>query len=125
VVSIVFIERAGRKVLLMAGIWGMALFALALAISRILVVRNFSLCYFESHVFLNRKNEVSWFRYISAVSVVLYMVFFSIGPGPIPWIITSELFNSDARGKASSVAVFVNFLSNFIVTFIFPYLEVN
>jgi hypothetical protein len=66
---------------------------------------------------------VPWFRYISAISVVFYIVFFSIGPGAIPWLITSELFNSDARGKASSVAVFVNFLSNFIVTLTFPYIE--
>jgi hypothetical protein len=53
----------------------------------------------------------------------MYIVFFSIGPGAIPWLITSELFESDSRGKATSIAVFVNWFSNLIVTVSFPFIE--
>jgi hypothetical protein len=65
------------------------------------------------------------FKYLSVVATIAYIVFFSIGPGAIPWFITAELFNSNARGKASSIAVLVNWLSNFTVTITFPFLEVT
>ena len=58
------------------------------------------------------------------VAAILFIVAFSIGPGAIPWLITSELFKSDARGKATSIAVFVNWGSNTLVTFLFPIIEV-
>lgn len=48
---------------------------------------------------------------------------FKILKGAIPWLITSELFESDARGKATSIAVFVNWFSNFLVTVTFPFIE--
>lgn len=38
-------------------------------------------------------------------------------------MLTVELFESDARGKATSVAVFVNWFSNFIITVTFPFIE--
>jgi SP family facilitated glucose transporter-like MFS transporter 1 len=44
--------------------------------------------------------------------------------GAVPWFITAEIFNSNARGKASSIAVLVNWLANFIVTISFPFIEV-
>lgn len=56
--------------------------------------------------------------------MVTYTIFFSIGPGPIAWLITSELFKSDSRGKASSMAMLVNYFSNFAVALVFPYIEV-
>lgn len=52
-------------------------------------------------------------------------MFFAIGPGAIPWIITSELFGSEARGKAVSIATLVNWLSNFVVTVSFPFIQVR
>jgi hypothetical protein len=84
---------------------------------------------------------------LTVVSSVAYIIFFSIGPGKsfillftfisikenkilillgaIPWLITSELFGSDSRGKATSIAVFVNWFSNFLVTVSFIYIEVK
>ncbi len=52
-----------------------------------------------------------------------YIVFFAVGPGAIPWLITSELFESDSRGKATSIAVFANWLANFIVVVSFPSIQ--
>lgn len=104
-VVVILIEKSGRKILLVIGIFGMSFFSFALAISRIF------------------SEAVPFLRYLSALSVFLYNFCFAIGPGPIPWLITGELFKSDSRGKASSIAVFVCFLSNFIVTLSFPFME--
>ena len=57
---------------------------------------------------------------MTVVCAVVYIVFFAVGPGGIPWLITSELFESDSRGKATSIAVFANWLANFIVVVSFP-----
>ena len=65
------------------------------------------------------------FNYLTIAAAILFIVAFSIGPGAIPWLITSELFKSDARGKATSIAVFVNWTANTIVTFVFPIVEVT
>lgn len=64
------------------------------------------------------------FSYITIVFAVLYIVFFAIGPGAIPWLITSELFDSSARGKATSIACFVNWTCNYLVVLSYPYIQV-
>lgn len=45
--------------------------------------------------------------------------------GAIPWLLTSELFDSESRAKANSVSTFTNWSCAFIVTVSFPFLEVN
>jgi len=104
-VSMTLIDVTGRRVLMIIGCFGMSFFCVLLTVSRELA------------------ESVNWIRYLAVVAVVGYIIFFAIGPGAIPWLITAELFNSDARGKASSIAVFMNFFSNFLVTITFPFIE--
>ncbi|CAI9732905.1 glucose transporter type 1-like [Octopus vulgaris] len=60
---------------------------------------------------------------VSIVIVILFVGFFSIGPGSIPWLIVAELFSQGARSSAMSVCVMINWLSNFLNAFTFPYVE--
>jgi len=55
----------------------------------------------------------------------MFVVFFAIGPGTVPWIILPEIFAQGARPAATSVAVVTNWLSNFAVGLIFPLLAVS
>ena len=48
--------------------------------------------------------------------LTFYIIGFSLGWGPIPMLIMSEIFPSRARGAASAIAVFVNGLASFFVT---------
>ena len=107
VVCMLIVDRAGRRILLLLGMIGMSVFSFGLAITRV----------------IGEKENLDWLNYLTVVCAVAYIVFFSIGPGAIPWLITSELFESSARGKATSIAVFVNWFSNFIVTVTFPFIE--
>ncbi len=42
-------------------------------------------------------------------------MFFASGPGSIPWFLVSELFSQGARPMATSIAVAVNWIANFLV----------
>jgi len=64
--------------------------------------------------------ENQWASYASIVFVLLFVVAFATGPGSIPWFFVSEIFPSNARGNANSIAVLANWLANFIVGTSFP-----
>ncbi|XP_021914514.1 solute carrier family 2, facilitated glucose transporter member 1-like isoform X7 [Zootermopsis nevadensis] len=97
-VSMVIVEKAGRKTLLLIGFAGMCVTTVLLTIS---------LAYVQ--------NAALWVSYVSILLVILFVVMFAIGPGSIPWFLVSELFNQSARGAATSLAVAVNWTANFIV----------
>ncbi|XP_078737596.1 solute carrier family 2, facilitated glucose transporter member 8 isoform X1 [Lampetra fluviatilis] len=54
--------------------------------------------------------------WLALASMLLYIVGFSLGWGPIPWIVMSEVFPVRWRGVASGVCVAVNWISAFVVT---------
>lgn len=63
--------------------------------------------------------------YLSVVSVLAFVVFFAVGPGSIPWMITAELFSQGPRPSAMAIAVLVNWMANFVVGIGFPSLKVG
>ena len=58
------------------------------------------------------------------VSVIVYTFGFSMGWGPIPWILVSELLPLSVRGKATGLCMIVSYLSSTIVVgFYLQYVE--
>ena len=58
------------------------------------------------------------------VAVIFYVVFFAIGLGPIPNIfITGEVFNAKYVALVMSASQMVNWVCNFLVGLIFPYMN--
>jgi MFS family permease len=57
---------------------------------------------------------------IILVALFIYIGGYQVGFGPICWLLISEIFPLEVRGKAVSLAVVTNFLWNTIMTFIFP-----
>lgn len=105
VVSGLVIERIGRKPLLIFGFSAMAVF--------------FSLL----TVFLNFQDSVSWMPYLSYVCILAVIASFCSGPGGIPFILTGELFEQSFRPAAFMIAGIVNWLSNFAVGLLFPFIQ--
>ncbi|KAG8229465.1 hypothetical protein J437_LFUL005570 [Ladona fulva] len=97
VVSLVLVERAGRKTLLLVGFSGMCLTTILLTICMAYVT------------------QALWVSYLSILLVIVFVVMFATGPGSIPWFMVSELFNQSARPAATSFAVAINWTANFIV----------
>jgi MFS family permease len=49
-----------------------------------------------------------------------YIGGYQVGFGPISWLMISEIFPLEVRGKAVSIAVVTNFFWNTVMTFFFP-----
>ncbi|CAG9120134.1 unnamed protein product [Plutella xylostella] len=96
VISLVLVEIAGRKTLLLIGFVGMLLCTVALTVASLFT-------------------SIVWVSYVSIALVILFVVMFAVGPGSIPWFLVTELFNQSARPAATAVAVTVNWTANFIV----------
>ncbi|XP_028411874.1 solute carrier family 2, facilitated glucose transporter member 8-like [Dendronephthya gigantea] len=52
---------------------------------------------------------------VTLITLCCYLIGFSFGLGPIPWLIMSEIFPTNVRGVASGIATQVNWLGAFTV----------
>ncbi|CAK9800036.1 Facilitated trehalose transporter Tret1-2 homolog [Anthophora plagiata] len=104
-VAALIVDRAGRKPLLMlsTGVMSASLIALGY--------------YFKQK---DSGSDVSSLGWLPLTSLIVFMVAFSIGLGPVPWMLMGELFPSETKAVASSVAVMLNWMMVFIVTKTFP-----
>lgn len=53
---------------------------------------------------------------IPLASLMIYIFSFSIGMGPIPWLILGELLSPEIVGTISGIAVMLNWFTGFVVT---------
>mmetsp|Transcript_8351 Transcript_8351/g.25077 ORF Transcript_8351/g.25077 Transcript_8351/m.25077 type:complete len:477 (+) Transcript_8351:390-1820(+) len=100
-VAVVLMDRAGRRALLAASLGGMTFAAALMAV------------YFA---FLESDEASSW---VAVLALALYISFFSIGLGPIPWLLMPEILPQRARGVASAAATLLNWTCSFAVTMSF------
>ncbi|BFZ11148.1 hypothetical protein BsWGS_14187 [Bradybaena similaris] len=105
IITIGLMDKLGRRTSLLIGLAGMAGCGVLITVS--LVFRK----------------QVSWFDIASIVCILSYVIFFTIGPGSVAWIMSAELFSHDARPSAMAVCVVASNLSNFTVGFVFPSLQ--
>ncbi|XP_054160487.1 solute carrier family 2, facilitated glucose transporter member 1-like isoform X2 [Oppia nitens] len=97
IVSLVLVEKSGRKTLLLTGLGGMMFTTIVL-----------TFC-------LALKDTFESLSYVSILAVYVFIVMFASGPGSIPWFLVAELFGVGARAMATSIAVSVNWTANFVV----------
>lgn len=105
IITIPLMDRIGRRTLHLVGLGGMFIFS-------ILITLSLSLTYLAE-----------WLKIANIVVSLLYVVFFAVGPGSIPWLIVSELFSQGPRPAAMSISVVVNWVANFAVGYCFPYMQ--
>ena len=70
--------------------------------------------------FLLLQDRYEAMSFVCIVASLVYVAFFEIGPGPIPWFIVAELFSQGPRPAAMAVAGCSNWTSNFLVGMLFP-----
>lgn len=104
-VSVWLLDRIGRRRLLLIGIAGMVVSLCSLAITSFL--------------------RSSLIDEMAVISLITYVAFFAIGLGPITWVLLSEIYPLKVRGKAMTLATFVNWLCNYFVSLTFPNLLVS
>jgi SP family facilitated glucose transporter-like MFS transporter 3 len=63
------------------------------------------------------------YSFVAMGAVMSYVAFFEIGLGPIPWLIVAEMFDSKYVATAMSLSCIVNWVCNFLVGLLFPYMQ--
>ncbi|WP_191862329.1 sugar porter family MFS transporter [Stenotrophomonas sp. AS012628] len=111
VVTVLLIDRIGRKPLLWFGSAGMSL-SLALV-----VVAFASGSLADGHLQLPGRMGT-----LALVAANAYVVFFNLSWGPVMWVMLGEMFPNQIRGSALAVAGAAQWTSNFVVTVTFPML---
>jgi len=97
IVAMIFLDRWGRRAILMIASGGMAVALTFLAVG------------------LN----VGVSPLLMLASILLYVAFFALGMGPGPWLIISEIFPTKLRGRAASIATSTLWSGTLLVTLTF------
>jgi len=98
VVSILLIDRVGRRPLLFLGLIGMIVSLTALGIA------------FHFHL---HTHTLKW---VAMASMLLYIACFAISLGPIAWLVIAEIFPLRVRGLSMSLATASNWTFNWAVS---------
>src|SRR5882724_107522 len=98
IVAMIYLDRWGRRAILMIASGGMGVSLTALVIG------------------LNVHGAPAEFM---LGSILAYVSFFALGMGPGPWLIISEIFPTKVRGRAASIATSALWFGTLVVTFTF------
>ncbi|RZC34873.1 Sugar tr and/or MFS 1 domain containing protein, partial [Asbolus verrucosus] len=108
VVTSSIVDRLGRRILLLISLIGSCFSLVALGVY----------FYLKDHQF--NVDAIFW---LPVSSLLVYIIAFSIGMGPLPWAVMAELFPSNVKSTASTLTSFACFVGAFIITLFFPFLS--
>ncbi|CAK1601950.1 unnamed protein product [Parnassius mnemosyne] len=100
-IATVLIDRLGRKMLLYIS-----------SVAMIVTLVTLGSYYYVQKVGV----DVSAYGWLPLACLMIYVLGFSIGFGPIPWLMLGEILPSKIRGTAASLATGFNWTCTFIVT---------
>lgn len=111
-VTVVLIDRIGRKPLLWIGSVGMA-------ISLALVTIAFASGSLDAGGKLQLSDSMG---VLALVAANVYVIFFNMSWGPVMWVMLGEMFPNQIRGSGLAVAGAAQWTANFAITVSFPVL---
>ncbi|CAG9773558.1 unnamed protein product [Ceutorhynchus assimilis] len=100
------IEKLGRKFLLLISTIGSAVSIILLGLYFFLQKLQFAM--------------LAYFWWFPITCLILYMISFNLGLGPVPWTILSEIFPDNVKSSALALASGTCFGVSFVVTMAFP-----
>ena len=103
IAAVPWIDRIGRKPLLLAGLAGTALSMAALGF-----------------FFRPGTTEAAGGSVWALASILAFVAFYAVSLGPITWILVSEIFPTSVSGAAMAVSLVAMYLTDFAVTLLFP-----
>lgn len=103
IIAIQTVDKLGRKPLLIIGAIGMALSMFLLG----------TLFNYES------------VGYGALICMLVYVASFALSWGPVVWVLLSEIFPNNIRGRAMALAVALQWVSNYLVSWTFPMMDKN
>ena len=108
-VTVMVIDKLGRKPLLLIGSAGMTVTLAAMAAC------------FASGTFADGRLTLSdQTGLIALIAANAYVVFFNVSWGPVMWVMLGEMFPNQIRGSALAVSGFAQWIANFCISVSFP-----
>lgn len=98
IVAIMYVDKLGRKPLMILGAVGMSIAMFALGFS-----------FFFNSMGIG-----------ALLFMLLYVACFAVSWGPVVWVLLSEIFPNRIRGRAMAIAVAAQWISNLLVSWTFP-----
>jgi MFS transporter, SP family, sugar:H+ symporter len=111
-VTVMLIDRIGRKPLLWFGSIGMA-------ITLALVTWAFASASLDAAGKLVLSDSMG---VLALVAANVYVIFFNMSWGPVMWVMLGEMFPNQIRGSGLAIAGAAQWTSNFLITVTFPIL---
>ena len=101
-------DRLGRRLILLvcSAIMCIALFALG--------------AYFYIEINGGETDNILWLPFSS---LLIYIIFYSVSFGPLPWVVLGETFPASIKSIASSIATTCCLTTGFLISFFFPLLN--
>jgi SP family sugar:H+ symporter-like MFS transporter len=112
IVTILVIDRIGRKPLLLIGSVGMAI---TLSVMAFVFASAGKIEGGQLHLSGNA-------GLVAVIAANLYVIFFNVSWGPVMWVMLGEMFPNQIRGSALAVSGLAQWLANFAITMTFPML---
>ncbi|KAG8377799.1 hypothetical protein BUALT_Bualt08G0071200 [Buddleja alternifolia] len=110
-ISTWLVDKTGRRILLIVSSCGMSISLLVVAVA-----------FFLKGLVGEDSSLYGILGILSVVGVVCMIVSFSLGMGPIPWLIMSEILPVKIKGLAGSVATLLNWFCSWVITMTAPLL---
>jgi MFS transporter, SP family, galactose:H+ symporter len=101
-IAIAFIDRLGRRPLLIAGLIGMGLSLAAVGFA------------FQHSQMTGGSQSTT--GVITLAALVVFIISFAFSLGPVTWTVINEIYPGDVRGRAVAVATAVNWGAAFLVS---------
>jgi MFS transporter, SP family, sugar:H+ symporter len=110
VLTVLLVDKVGRKPLLLIGSAGMT-------VTLGLMAYAFSQGVFDAAGALQLPGSLGRVAFVSAI---LYSALFNLSWGPIMWVMLGEMFPNQIRGSALAVCGFAQWMANFLISVSFP-----
>ena len=103
VLAVAVVDRLGRKPLMLLGSIGMGVALTALGVAAYLQL----------------------FQWWALLFILGYIACFAMSVGPVTWVILSEIFPTQIRGRAMGIATICLWLANYVVSLTYPVMAKN
>ena len=111
VVTMLFVDKIGRKPLLKWGSIGMAITLSIVAYS-----------FFGADIDSNGNLIMGGKGVVALIAANAYVFFFNFSWGPVMWVMLGEMYPNQMRGSGLAVAGLAQWIANFAITITFPIL---
>lgn len=101
-ISAAIVDKMGRKILLLLSGSFMALCTILLGVYFSMMAKN--------------ESSVKNFTWLPLVSLIFFIIMFSLGYGPVPWVMMGELFDPSFKSLACGINATTNWIIAFIIT---------